>query len=339
MVIWLVGLSPEKVLTSRSSKILAAEEPTELPRLQADLTRGVERSTALYTTVNATTSNSSSSTASWQFTRFPRLFIIGFGKAGTKALYETIKMHPQYIGPQKEVRFFSRHYSKGLGWYLDCLPHPYNSGQQVVEKSPDYVTTREAPERIKKAAISYGVSPSSLKFVIIVRNPVTRSVSEYLEWNGYRMSQKQSLLKPFSEMVLNDAGELETSIAFINSSLYAYHIQAGKWFSEFNRNQFCFVNGDKFRKDPCSETLKLEKCLGIQPFFSEYNFVYDVTTKKHCLRDRYGVTRCFGISKGRPHPHVRPDVIDKLKAHFHQWNKQLYQISHENYEWEDSSDA
>ena len=93
--------------------------------------------------------------------RFPRLFVIGFGKAGTKALYETIKLHPQYAGPQKEVRFFSRHYSKGLGWYLDALPHPPSSHMQVVEKSPDYVTTKEAANRIKKAALSLGVSPSS----------------------------------------------------------------------------------------------------------------------------------------------------------------------------------
>ena len=340
MVIWLLGLSQEKVLTSRS-KILAAElrveeeSATEPPLTQTDhVRRGVA---ALYTE-NASISNNTADHG-WQFARFPRLFVIGFGKAGTKALYETIKLHPQYAGPQKEVRFFSRHYSKGLGWYLDALPHPPSSHMQVVEKSPDYVTTKEAANRIKKAALSLGVSPSSLKFIIIVRNPVTRSVSEYLEWNEYRLSKRMDSLKPFFKLVLTETGELATSIAFINSSLYAYHIQAGKWFSEFSRSQFCFVNGDRFRKDPCSEAQKLEKCLKIQPFFSEYNFVYDDRTKKYCLRDRYGVTRCFGVSKGRPHPDVQQDVIDKLKAHFNQWNKQLYHISLENYEWEDSSDA
>lgn len=273
------------------------------------------------------------------FTQFPRVFIIGFGKAGTKALFETLKLHPQFIGPSKEMRFFSRHYSNGMDWYLKALPPPTDPNQLVIEKSPDYVTTRGVALQIKKASQSFGVPPSSLKFIVITKNPVVRSVSEYLEWNNYRQLTNRSLLPPFSQLVLTSQSEVDTSIAFINSSLYAYHINVGNWFNEFSRSQFCFVNGDNFKKDPCLEAKKLEKCLGVDPYLNEYNFVYNPKTKKYCLRDRAGVTRCFAKSKGRKHPRVPKAVVDKLKTYFHRWNVMLYDILSEDYGWEGSEDT
>jgi len=34
--------------------------------------------------------------------RFPKYMIVGFGKAGTKALYEALKLHPSLTGLEKE---------------------------------------------------------------------------------------------------------------------------------------------------------------------------------------------------------------------------------------------
>ncbi len=42
---------------------------------------------------------------------FPQVFIIGFAKTGTKALYEALKLHPQLSGPPKEMRYFTAHFN------------------------------------------------------------------------------------------------------------------------------------------------------------------------------------------------------------------------------------
>ena len=57
--------------------------------------------------------------------RFPKYMIIGFGKAGTKAV---LKLHPSLKGPETEQRYFSRYYSQGLSSYLVHLPDPHLVG-------------------------------------------------------------------------------------------------------------------------------------------------------------------------------------------------------------------
>ena len=268
--------------------------------------------------------------------RYPSVFIVGFGKTGTKALYEALKLHPQLTGPLKEMRFFSLHYSRGLKWYLSHLPSPALPNQHIIEKSPDYVITKGAAKLIRETAELLGMQPASLKFVVVLRNPIARAVSEYLEWNSFRKMRRRKGLPPFSQLVLNSESEVDTSVKFLNSSLYAYHINAGGWFKWFSKTQFCFVNGDKFRVDPSTQVKKLEECLGLQAYLTDYNFVYNKERKRYCLRDGYGAIRCLGAAKGRTHPHVPKSVIDKLKSYYRLWNKNLYQLLEEDFRWDES---
>ena len=254
--------------------------------------------------------------------RFPRVMIIGFGKAGTKALYEALKLHPQLSGPYKEQRFFSQHYSIGLDKYLRSLPDPPKGGYNS-EKSPDYIIVPEAPKRIKLAASSAGVNTGNLKFVVVLRDPVDRAMSEYLEWNILRRSSNKPRLPPFEDMVVGKSGGVDTSQPFINASCYAYHIH--NWLEHFSKDQMCYVDGDRFVTDPLKEVHLLEECLRLDHYFSDVNFVYDPAKGFYCFQDRNSVNNsvCMNKSKGRKHPDIAQEVEKKLRNYFQPWDNLL----------------
>ena len=55
--------------------------------------------------------------------RLPQAVVIGVKKAGTRALLEYLKMHPDVKAPGPEPHFFDKNYDKGYQWYrwVACL--------------------------------------------------------------------------------------------------------------------------------------------------------------------------------------------------------------------------
>ncbi len=49
--------------------------------------------------------------------KLPEALIIGVKKAGTRALLEYLRLHPDVRAPGPEIHFFDRYYSRGLDWY------------------------------------------------------------------------------------------------------------------------------------------------------------------------------------------------------------------------------
>ncbi len=49
--------------------------------------------------------------------RLPQAIVIGVKKAGTRALLEYLRLHPDVRSPGPEVHFFDRHFDRGLDWY------------------------------------------------------------------------------------------------------------------------------------------------------------------------------------------------------------------------------
>ena len=253
---------------------------------------------------------------------FPKYMIIGFGKAGTKALFEALKLHPSLSGPRTERRFFSRYYSKGLSSYLVHIPEPPPGGY-TIEKSPDYITQPVVPRRILKTAKMINIDSSSLKFIVVLRNPIDRAVSEYLEWNVQHKLHLKPLLPSFSNMVLTATGKVDSSIAFLNTSCYAQHIR--NWLQVFDKEQMCFVDGDRFISDPYEEVYALEQCMKLRPFFSRDNFVFDSRRGFYCFVGSRRI--CMNASKGRKHPDIPKQTIMKLKVFFRPWNTQLLNLT------------
>jgi hypothetical protein len=107
--------------------------------------------------------------------RLPQAIIVGIRKCGTRALLEFLSLHPDICHAHDEMHFFDRdeRYSLGLEWYRKQMPlsHP---NQITIEKTPGYFITRRVPSLINDMN-------QDIKLLIIVRDPVTRIISDYTQ--------------------------------------------------------------------------------------------------------------------------------------------------------------
>ena len=258
--------------------------------------------------------------------RFPRIMIIGFGKTGTRALFELLKLRPDIRGPKVEKRFFSDHYEKGLRSYLYSLPEASQDGW-VIEKSPDYIIDDYVPFRISTSASVLKIKPETLKFIVVLRDPIDRAMSEYLEWKVARKGK----LPPFHSMVMLKNGSLNNNQPFIRASNYTRYIK--RWFEYFDKNQTCFVDGDRFSKDPYLEAHILEQCLGIKPYFAKNNFIYNSKRGFYCFTSSQQQLLCMNRSKGRKHPVIPPVVFEKLQKHYFPVYNEIFDLTGRQMQW------
>ena len=94
-----------------------------------------------------------------------------------------LHLHPQIAMVPFEVHFFdkSERYRRGLDWYRGQMPIS-GENQLTVEKSPSYYVTPEVPERV------YAMNPH-VQLVLIVRDPVTRLLSDFVQIETSRAAQ------------------------------------------------------------------------------------------------------------------------------------------------------
>ena len=107
----------------------------------------------------------------------PTFVGIGVPRAGTTWLHEWLAAHPHVYMPtrRKEIRFFDRHYGRGLGWYEGFFASTDGNGngyRAIGEISPQYLYCPDCPKRIAEAL------PES-KLLLMLRHPVDRAYSNY----------------------------------------------------------------------------------------------------------------------------------------------------------------
>ena len=262
--------------------------------------------------------------------RFPRILVLGFGKAGTRALLNFLLMHPSIQGPPVEVNYFDKFYkTEGLQSYLETFP-PKKLNKTNIEKSPRYIITPEVPIRLISTLKALSIAQETLKLIVVVRDPITRGISEYVEWNLQRIRENNEQLPSFDEMVLNSKTRPPV---FISTSEYDTHIS--NWLQYFPLKQFCFVDGDLFIKNPFLVLEELEKCLGIPRYFKNNNFVYNSKKGFYCYSQHSSV-QCLGKSKGRTHPEIKAQTREFLIEHFKSHNINLNKLTGRKYTWMES---
>jgi len=258
-----------------------------------------------------------------QISRFPRIILLGFAKSGTTALRTSMLMHPKVAGCGCELRFFAAHYNNGLCWYIDKVETPGPS-QVVFADSPGYVLRPGTVfPRLFKSLGQFNLKLNDLKFIIIFTHPIVHALSIYLQHH---------LTKPFDELAINSTGQANINFVSIAKSRYSYYIQQCLEF--ISLNQICFVNGDMLRTNPALLMNKLEKCLGIPSYFTSKNFLYNEERKLYCFVKDDDVTCPPANKKGRPHPKITRRTADILMKFFEPYNKELYEITGEDYGWD-----
>lgn len=185
---------------------------------------------------------------------------------------------------------------------------------------------------------------SSVKLLLIVREPVTRAISDYTQLRTHaaasastatttvEASQKppQQPQRSFEELVIRPDGTINESYRPIAISLY--HNYMHRWLEVFSREQILVVNGDQLIEDPVPQLRRIENFLGIEPKIGRHNFYFNHTKGFYCLRNETS-EKCLRESKGRRHPRVSPIVVTKLRKFFNEHNQRFYELVGEDLGW------
>ncbi|XP_020347710.1 heparan sulfate glucosamine 3-O-sulfotransferase 4-like [Oncorhynchus kisutch] len=262
-------------------------------------------------------------TSDYGVKKLPQAIIIGVKKGGTRALLEALRVHPDIRAVGNEPHFFDRNYEKGLDWYRDLMPSTLE-GQITMEKTPSYFVTSHAPKRIHTMA-------RDIKLIIVVRNPVTRAISDYTQTLSKKPEIPTFEVLAFKNRTL---GLIDASWSALRIGIYALHLET--WMQYFPLAQMHFVSGERLIVDPAGEMGKVQDFLGLKRIVTDKHFYFNKTKGFPCLKkpEDSSTPRCLGKSKGRTHPKIDPDVIRRLHKFFKPFNMMFYQMTGQNFEWE-----
>uniref|UniRef100_A0A8C3AN25 Sulfotransferase n=1 Tax=Cyclopterus lumpus TaxID=8103 RepID=A0A8C3AN25_CYCLU len=255
--------------------------------------------------------------------RVPQAIIIGVKKGGTRALLEFLRIHPDVRAVGAEPHFFDRFYDKGLEWYRNLMPRTLD-GQITMEKTPSYFVTKEAPTRVC-------TMNCQAKLIVVVRDPVTRAVSDYTQ-----TLSKNPGLPSFQSLALKNSttGLIDTTWSAVRIGLYAKHLE--NWLQHFPLSHFLFVSGERLVSDPAGEMGRVQDFLGLKRVVSDKHFYFNQTKGFPCLKKPEGSSRprCLGKSKGRPHPQIPAEVLQRLRDFYRPFNHRFYQMSGQDFGWD-----
>ncbi|NXE72811.1 HS3S1 sulfotransferase, partial [Cochlearius cochlearius] len=254
--------------------------------------------------------------------QIPQTIIIGVRKGGTRALLEMLDIHPNIVVAATEVHFFDwdENYVKGIDWYRSLMPFSYGN-QITIEKTPGYFTSPQAPERIHDMN-------SSIKLLLILRDPTERVISDYTQVY-YNRVESHKPVQLFEDIVIKN-GALNTKYKAIQRSLYDVHME--KWLKHFSLDQIHIVDGNTLIKDPLPELQKVERFLNLPSRIMSSNFYFNQTKGFYCIRSD-GRERCLHESKGRPHPLVNTTVLEQLYSYFREHNAKFYRMVNHSFDW------
>uniref|UniRef100_A0A671QLA4 Sulfotransferase n=2 Tax=Sinocyclocheilus anshuiensis TaxID=1608454 RepID=A0A671QLA4_9TELE len=256
--------------------------------------------------------------------KLPQAIIIGVKKGGTRALLEFLRVHPDIRAVGAEPHFFDRNYDNGMDWYRDLMPKTLE-GQITMEKTPSYFVTREAPARI------YAMSRDT-KLIVVVRDPVTRAISDYTQ----TLSKKPDI-PTFESLTFKNrtTGLIDTSWSAIQIGIYAKHLD--NWLQFFPMSQILFVSGERLISDPAGELGRVQDFLGLKRIITDKHFYFNQTKGFPCLKKAEGSSKphCLGKTKGRIHPNIDPEVVQRLRDFYRPFNMKFYQMTGRKFGWDD----
>ena len=170
---------------------------------------------------------------------------------------------------------------------------------------------------------------SSMRLILILRDPVTRLVSDYLHIKDMHRKSMEAKTA-FEDLVfLHNSLQINSSYRPLEKGNYAKYLS--KWLEVFSRDQLLIVDGQSFSKDPLPWLKKAERFLHIKSHFKRTHFVYNETRGFYCHAKR----GCMQPTKGRTHPKLLPEQVKALEEYFKPFNQKFKQISGVNFSWLD----
>ncbi|GFS27353.1 heparan sulfate glucosamine 3-O-sulfotransferase 5 [Elysia marginata] len=259
--------------------------------------------------------------------RMPKCLIVGFAKCGTYALKSFLSLHPNLICAENETQFFSRFYFKGFAWYKRQMP--FSSEHQItVEKTPSYAESKLALQRIH-------AFNSSIKLIVIVRDPVTRLQSSYAHFLARNKDPKLNFT--FREW----CGDNESIIHKID-----YYSHLVNIYGLFDRDQVLVLSEEDLEADPFGVMQQVARFVGLKTAFTKDVFVFNSRKGFYCINTNNSkykdvtthiktdpITGCLKKSKGRSHPNVDKSFLRHLASIALPHNENLFHIINKRFPW------
>ena len=260
--------------------------------------------------------------------RFPDVIIIGSRKGGTRALISMLQTHPLIKSPKPEIHFFDvkSNFQRGVSWYINQMPMT-NKNELTIEKTPKYFVAPFVPKRIHELS-------RKVKLILIVRNPLTRSISDYVQRCSMDIKKKKQLPTPsFDDVVLRHDGKINNEVSEINVSMYDVHFQ--RWLKLFDREQILVVNGDELIANPVPVLQQVETFLNVSHYFKDSLFTIDKEKGFFCwkVNPEAKEPKCLGSSKGREHPIVSNSTLNKMKEFLKPHAQNFCQLAAVKFNW------
>ncbi|KAJ8363127.1 hypothetical protein SKAU_G00119580 [Synaphobranchus kaupii] len=206
----------------------------------------------------------------------------------------------------------------------DLMPKTLE-GQITMEKTPSYFVTKEAPARI------YAMCRET-KLIVVVRDPVTRAISDYTQ----TLSKKPDI-PTFQSLTFKNrtTGLIDTSWSAVQIGIYAKHLD--NWLQFFPMRQILFVSGERLISDPAGELGRVQDFLGLKRIITDKHFYFNQTKGFPCLKKAEGSSKphCLGKTKGRTHPNIHPEVVQRLRDFYRPFNMKFYQMTGRIFGWDE----
>lgn len=178
----------------------------------------------------------------------PKFVIIGSMRCGTTSLYEYLTFHPQFVPAlKKEVKFFNFNFDAGKEWYLAHFPAIAEDKNYVTgEGSPDHLYYPEVAPRILELF-------PDLKLIVMLRNPIDRSISQYYHWRKVgaefrsikeAIADEIGLIKEMAQPSFKGKLERKGGSGCLLESVYLYFLE--QWMSVIPKDQFLVLKSEDF---------------------------------------------------------------------------------------------
>ncbi|GFO42045.1 sulfotransferase [Plakobranchus ocellatus] len=205
---------------------------------------------------------------------------------------------------------------------------PPSFGHQItIEKTPSYAESKLALQRIHRFN-------SSIKLIVIVRDPVIRLQSSY----AHAMSKFPKPNVTFMKWCGGNKASLIQRMSFVSHVTNIFNI--------FSRGQIIVLSEEALEFNPAEMMHQVETFLGLKSAFTKDAFIFNRQKGFYCLNvnnSRYKViskhiktdprTGCFSKSKGRAHPQVDSALFKNLVILAQPYNEKLFRLIQKRFEW------
>ena len=218
--------------------------------------------------------------------RHPDFLVIGLFKCGTTSFYSYLTAHPQILpAVAKELRYFSQSSVNDIDYYLSHFPAISDKNYLIGEATPSYLSCPTIAEQILDWF-------PNIKLVILLRNPLQRTLSGFYQGNRFAykyfkkslngvhsidmniLQERVAQLPKLMRMSKNERidywismreiylDNLDFDISHhITYSLYIYYLR--EWFNVFPREKFLIIKSEDLFVNPAATMKQAYEFLGL----------------------------------------------------------------------------